>query len=202
MMHLYVGRVLAEHDARLDDAGAFYLGCIAPDGVNVDGFAEKAVRWQAHLRDADLARWAEKIAAYYREQLGRYPESLLLGYLAHCLTDVVWDAFYHDAVWSAAAQVQGRSSMMGMEPGWEECFRYDYDQLRRPWWFSEVRPALQAARAQAIGGVSREQLERYRLFTVGGYADTIPGGSPRIVRPALVRELSGRVLEKYEELLV
>ena len=39
----------------------FIVGNIAPDAVNINGFAPREERWTAHLRDKDLDTWIEKM---------------------------------------------------------------------------------------------------------------------------------------------
>lgn len=95
-IHEIVGKKLTNKYKNLDNYD-FYLGLIAPDSVNYLGFAPKEDRWNAHLRDKDLSIWKSNIINFYNENKNNYNESFIKGYIAHIMTDIVYDeSFYLD----------------------------------------------------------------------------------------------------------
>ena len=73
----------------------YYLGLLAPDSPNVDGFAPKEERWMAHQRRKDYDEWREEITKFYDMEKKYYPEDFLLGYYIHVITDIVYDDFFY-----------------------------------------------------------------------------------------------------------
>lgn len=203
LMHLFVGRELIRRgglEGRIGDRSSFYLGCIAPDSVNLEGFAPKEKRWGAHLRDGNLQTWYENIEKFYYREHGRGDEALLLGYAVHNLTDVAWDECFHDRIWGEMER-RNLPPMMDMGLGWDDCFRFDYEELRKSWWIEEVAPALRLATPQDIGTISKEVLDAYRNHTLERYPSTIPSGCPILVCEQMVQELSLVVEERCHQYL-
>lgn len=89
-IHEIVGKKLANKYKNLDNYN-FYLGCIAPDSVNCKGFAEKEIRWNAHLRDKDLSIWKNNIITFYNQFKNKYNKEFIIGYITHIMTDIVYD---------------------------------------------------------------------------------------------------------------
>lgn len=73
----------------------YYLGLLAPDSPNVDGFAPKEERWMAHQRRKDYDEWREEITKFYDMEKKYYPEDFLLGYYIHVITDIVYDDYFY-----------------------------------------------------------------------------------------------------------
>jgi len=73
----------------------FYLGVLAPDAVNVDGFAPKEMRWTSHQRDKDYNIWKNNIIKFYKENKDKYNKYFIYGYLFHVLTDIIYDDIYY-----------------------------------------------------------------------------------------------------------
>jgi len=69
----------------------FYLGVLAPDSPNLEGFAPKVERWTAHQRDKDYDEWERKIKKFYIENKDKYNKYFVFGYLFHVITDIVYD---------------------------------------------------------------------------------------------------------------
>ena len=69
----------------------FYLGVLAPDTPNLNGFAPKEERWTAHQRDKDYNEWERKIKRFYIENKDNYNKYFIFGYLFHVITDIVYD---------------------------------------------------------------------------------------------------------------
>lgn len=73
----------------------FIVGNIAPDAVNINGFAPREERWTAHLRDKDLDTWIENAKTFYKQNEGKIDNNFLLGYTSHLLTDVLHDKYLY-----------------------------------------------------------------------------------------------------------
>ncbi len=167
MMHLYVGRRLSETWLQPQNKAQFYLGCIVPDSVNLQGFASKEKRWTAHLRHADLQIWAEQVARFY-ENNGEYADrDLLLGYAVHAFTDIAWDAGDHDYIWQAMPKLHLPAGT-ALGAGWDDCFRFDHQQQKAVWWLQEVQPLLKMAAAKSINGLSKAWMEIFLQQIIAG----------------------------------
>ena len=97
VIHEIVGKKLTNKYKKLDNYN-FYLGNIAPDSVNINGFAPKEERWFAHLRDKDLNIWKENIIDFYNTNKDKYEESFFIGYITHIMTDIIYDELFYDKV--------------------------------------------------------------------------------------------------------
>ena len=73
----------------------FYLGLLAPDSPNLEGFAPKEERWQAHQRRKDYKEWRQALKEFYQKEKTNYPKDFLLGYIIHVLTDIIYDEFFY-----------------------------------------------------------------------------------------------------------
>ena len=92
-IHLKVGYEL---NKRLNiNSTDFIVGNIAPDAVNLNGFAPKEERWTSHLRDKDYDIWIEKAHDFYNDNVDKYENEFLLGYISHILTDVIHDKYLY-----------------------------------------------------------------------------------------------------------
>ena len=71
----------------------YYLGAIAPDAVNINGFASRELRYGAHIRSADYAEWKRNIARFREVNGDLYTDrpDFLAGFLMHLYTDIAWD---------------------------------------------------------------------------------------------------------------
>jgi hypothetical protein len=194
LMHLYVGRKLAQKYGKINDLPQFYLGCILPDSVNVDGFAAKEVRWSAHLRARDIDEWYENNLKLYTNNTGRMDENLLLGYVVHNITDAAWDGNFHDRVWDELERLK-RPCIMDMGYGWDDCFRFDRDQSKESWWTLEVLPELKRAVPVGFNVIDENIVKRYLKEVTDEYIGSIPEGGAVLVNVEMVEELAGIVWE-------
>lgn len=76
----------------------YYLGIIAPDAPNVDGFAPKVERWTAHVRDNDLKEWRIKLKKFYLKNKNKYIKDFFIGYYIHILTDIIYDDYFYQKI--------------------------------------------------------------------------------------------------------
>lgn len=93
-IHAIVAKKISDVHKNLNNYD-YFLGSVAPDSVNLYGFAEKEERWGAHLRDKDLDKWTNNIVQFYNEQKDNYNESFLKGYITHVITDIEYDRTYY-----------------------------------------------------------------------------------------------------------
>ena len=73
----------------------FFLGNLAPDSVNIDGFAAKEERWSSHVRRKDRNEWREELRKFYEKEKDNYPKDFMLGYITHILTDIIHDDYLY-----------------------------------------------------------------------------------------------------------
>lgn len=76
----------------------FFLGLLAPDSVNYNGFAEKEIRWTSHQRKKDLQEWKDYLNNFYIREKNNYPKDFIIGYYIHILTDIIYDEFLYAKV--------------------------------------------------------------------------------------------------------
>lgn len=97
LIHEEVAYNIAKKYQELDNKD-FYLGALAPDSVNLNGFAPKEVRWTSHLRKENLDEWLEKVKEFYNENKNKYNKYFLLGYVLHIITDIVHDKYFYQNI--------------------------------------------------------------------------------------------------------
>ena len=76
----------------------YYLGLLAPDAPNLEGFGSKEERWMAHQRRKDRDEWREAILKFYHQEKDHYPKDFIKGYYIHVLTDIVYDSFFYHII--------------------------------------------------------------------------------------------------------
>ena len=69
----------------------YYLGLLAPDAPNLNGFAPKEERWMAHQRRQDYDEWKDSLDSFYHKNQTHYSRDFLIGYYIHIMTDIVYD---------------------------------------------------------------------------------------------------------------
>lgn len=76
----------------------YYLGLIAPDAPNLNGFAPKEERWAAHVRAKDLNDWRTKLNQFYLKERKNYNTDFIFGYYVHILTDIIFDDYFYISI--------------------------------------------------------------------------------------------------------
>lgn len=76
----------------------YYLGLIAPDSPNLEGFAPKEERWTAHQRSANYDEWKENLKNFYKKEKNNYPKDFIFGYALHILTDIIFDEYIYSGL--------------------------------------------------------------------------------------------------------
>ena len=89
IIHLKIGYEYAKNHKEYDNK-QFYLGVIAPDAVNLNGFAEKEKRWGAHIRNKELDIWKKNITEFYENNKKNFDKNYIYGYFVsiysmHCV---------------------------------------------------------------------------------------------------------------------
>lgn len=110
----------------------YYLGLLAPDSPNLNGFAPKEERWPAHVRRKDLNEWREALLGFYLESKNNYPKDFLLGYYIHILTDIVFDDFFYKKI-RKEIKMQGYSKEDAhqiMSNDMEEYYFNEFDEIK------------------------------------------------------------------------
>lgn len=97
LIHEEVAYNIAKKYKQLDNKD-FYLGALAPDTVNLNGFASKEERWNSHLRNENLDIWLENVKEFYNENKDKYNKYFLLGYVLHIITDIVHDKYFYQDI--------------------------------------------------------------------------------------------------------
>lgn len=172
---------------KINDPGEYYLGIIAPDSVNLDGFAEKEIRWAAHLRAKTPKQWYQNIGEFYQKKREKLNHDFLLGYAVHNITDAAFDETLHEPIWAAAKKADtARIYENPNDAGWAECFRYDYFQQNQCWWVQDVSPALKSAQAYKINKLPADLIDRYRLYLMDSYFCTLEREAPKVITKEIV----------------
>lgn len=97
LIHEEVAYNIAKKYKEFDNAD-FYLGALAPDTVNLNGFASKDKRWNSHIRNENLDIWLNNIKEFYIENKDKYNKYFLLGYILHLITDIVHDKYFYQNI--------------------------------------------------------------------------------------------------------
>ena len=193
--HLLTGRRALEV-LRPASLPLYYLGCVAPDAPNLDGFASKEIRWSAHLRREDPEDWIRHALKWAKEKEGN--PSLRMGYAVHIIGDAVWDLRFEKGL-QKAVKADGLSREERFQRRWNEHYRFEQEQLQEDWWIREVRPLLAQAEPEGINGLSAEQLRRLRDHLVTDYAPAPQGETVGYVTPERIAEFQAQVAKCFRE---
>lgn len=156
MFHLNVSKKIAEKYPKYDTAN-FYIGTIAPDAVNLNGFADKPIRWSAHKRAKDLDEWKNNIIEFYNREKDNYNKEYLLGYVVHVLTDIIADELYYkEGMYEDI--VKNRTSEDKAFGFFKDQIQvYERSQLNTKWWL-DVKTKLCDCEVYQINGISQEMI--------------------------------------------
>lgn len=160
LFHLNVSRKIAEKYSKLDTPN-FYLGTIAPDAVNLNGFAEKSIRWSAHKRAKDLNEWKSNIIEFYQQEKSNFEKDYLIGYVVHVLTDIIADElYYEDGLYQDI--VKNRTTE-------DKAFKFFKDQIQvyensqlNEYWWKDVKSKLKNCKGYQINNISKEEICGWR----------------------------------------
>lgn len=160
MFHLNVAKKIATMYQKYDTPN-FYIGTIAPDAVNLNGFAEKKVRYAAHRRMTDLETWKLSILSFYNIERNDYFADFIKGYIIHILTDLFMDEIYYndgmleDIVKNRATEDEAFSFWK------DQIIIYENSQLNEEWW-KDVKNKLNEAKSYEINDIPKVQISKWR----------------------------------------
>lgn len=187
MIHLLTGLAFTHSSNMVRDKSQFFLGCIAPDAVNVYGFAPKEIRTKAHLRSKDLDEWIQNAIDFYTDNQGVIQNDLLLGYVLHAFCDLSWDKKYEGDFYSAISALQ-ISEDERAAARWNEFYYFDKTQESAEWWINEVKPLLESAQICSINGITEIELTDFKNYVLTDYLPKIKPVTPQIITAELINE--------------
>lgn len=167
LFHLNVSKKIAEKHQKYDTPN-FYIGTIAPDAVNLNGFAEKSIRWAAHKRAKNLDEWKQNIIGFYNQEKNNFKEDYLLGYVVHVLTDIVADElYYQDGLYEDI--VKNRTSEDKAFGFFKDQIQvYENSQLNEEWW-KDVKEKLKSAEAYEINNITKSEIYGWKDKVLNDY---------------------------------
>lgn len=198
MFHLNVSKKIAEKYPQYDTSN-FYIGTIAPDAVNVNGFADKPIRWSAHKRAKNLDEWKNNIIEFYNEEKNNFNKEYLLGYIVHVLTDIVADElYYEDGLYEDI--VKNRTSEDKAFGFFKDQIQvYEKSQINEEWWL-DVKSKLKNCDTFQINDISKEMITDWKNKVLKEYSQKVFENFD-YVTPKTVEICVNRVIEilnKYE----
>ena len=200
-VHIVVASMLADKIG-IKDKPSFLLGSVAPDSVNLRGFASQPERYGAHIRSVDYSQWKKQLCEFYHDNLGKFENDpdYLKGYLFHCITDIAWDEAVQPQLF-AFLQSQGELSREEITKlKWEELFRFNSQLVVRDDLAEAVR-LLGKAQPLDIATVTKQQVSEYRDYVVNDYKDKIADEPPRFLNLTHIDICAQHTLALYEELI-
>lgn len=195
MVHLLVAHSVKDAFS-ISDIGKFYLGCVAPDAVNLDGKASKEVRYKAHLRDTDYQKWINNVAVYKEEhsELLSVCYDYFCGYLVHILTDIAWDLTAQPLLFKKMSDKGIADNELNTKK-WNELSFYDSVSAKTDVWKNEIRPLLKDAKEDCSLTVSADDADRCRDLIVSESFAASDNKSFGLVTDDMVTEAAKNVLE-------
>lgn len=169
LFHLKVGYEFATKHTEYNKP-EFYLGVIAPDAVNLNGFAEKSIRWKSHNRDWNLDIWKNNIINLYNNLKDKNDNVYLLGYIVHILTDIVVDDLYlnkgiYNDILSNGIKPDDAFDFFNVEVQ-----KYAKSQLNEKWWSNTVN-MLNNACAEDINGIGANMITAWKDKELSYYSN-------------------------------
>ncbi|MCR5607098.1 MAG: hypothetical protein K6F69_09835 [Treponema sp.] len=200
LYHLNVAYLIAQADKSLYTP-EYFLGAIAPDCVNLNGFAPKNIRWQAHNRAIDLDKWEENVYQLYKKEKYGAIDSVqfndfLLGFVTHIFTDIQADRI-EDTV---------RADMMQKYPDSPDEYKlyssqiklYEYSQLDSEWWKDTVSK-LSVAHAFSVNNLKSLDVFDWRNFVLADYKQK-QKTEYDLITPEIIQKVAWKVLDKISNL--
>lgn len=167
IIHLKIGYEYAKRHQQYDNK-QFYLGLIAPDAVNLNGFAEKEKRWHAHLRDKNLEVWKSNITNFYRKNKEHFDINYIYGYLIHVLTDIFFDEKNPTELFPKIENRVGKEKLR--EEYSKQMDLFERSQLTTDWW-KYVEDELESSQAEEINGISKSDIDDWRKLVLCDYTN-------------------------------
>lgn len=194
IIHLMIADILREK-LSLNNVQQYYLGSIAPDAVNLDGFAPQNERYVAHLRSTDYEKWKQSAIELYNQSFNNENQSdFLKGYAVHLLSDILWDETVQPHIFAVLKQ-HGFQSTDLKEQKWIEIYRYNSTQRNAEWWVHRVKGELINADATKQNCVDSELLTEFRDYVTNNYQDKYIDEVPWFITDDIVAKTADNVAE-------
>lgn len=200
-VHLLIAQMLSEK-LGITNKPSFLLGSIAPDSVNLKGFADQKTRYSAHIRSVDYNVWKNQLAEFYKDNADAFCDDIdfLKGYVFHCITDIAWDEAVQPGLFIFLQKDQALSREQITKLKWEELFRFN-SMLVKEELFTIGTELVKLACARDIASVTAGQIIQYRDYVVNDYKDKITPELPQFFKMEHVNVCAARTLELYSELI-
>lgn len=166
----------------------YYLGVIAPDSPNLEGFAEKNIRWKSHQRDSNYTTWKNNIKVFYNENKNNYSKDFLIGYYIHILTDIIYDE-------SLYLKVRNEITKENTLNEAHEIMRKDMDNYS----FNEINIIenilKSSSKSYDILNINKDQLSKFKEKVINNFSKK---NKSVYINDTIINELNKKV---YEELV-
>lgn len=194
MIHEKVAYNIAKQIKELDNK-EFYLGALAPDAVNVNGFAPKEERWTSHIRDKDLNKWRLNIINFYKKEQSNYNKSFPTGYLIHILTDIVFDDYFYLDVTN---KIKSDNNLADPHPYFLKCMdEYTKENISSPF-FLEIKGKLKNPTYYDILNITKEKLKSWTEKKLNEQITTKVEN--KYIDDRLISSLTEQVLNEYNKI--
>lgn len=195
MIHEKVAYNIAKEIRELDNKD-FYLGALAPDAVNVHGFASKEERWTSHLRDSNLNNWRLNIIDFYNKEQKNYNKEFLTGYLIHILTDIVFDDYFYLDV--TAKIKEDNIEISDPHPYLLKCMDEYTKVNNQSSFFLEIKEKLKSPTYYNILNITKEELKIWTEKKLNEQVTTKVEN--KYIDDELITELTSKVIDEYEKI--
>ena len=159
----------------IEDKAALYLGAIVPDSVNVYGHAPKEMRWPAHLRHGDLNVWLNNAKEFYIKYKDTLNNDYLLGYIIHIVTDIVWDKYFDDKLYSLIPEDINEDKKTTR---WNEIYGFEQKQLKLDW-AGKMLKILKQSKPISISTLTPELIDKMKQSVINN--EISKGREPKVL---------------------
>lgn len=165
----------------------YYLGLLAPDTPNLEGFGPKEERWMAHQRKKDLDEWRDSLQNFYNKEKENHSKDFLLGYYIHILTDIIYDDFIYKKVRKVIEEKYSREESHNKMR--EDMDHYYFEESER------IKEILnQETTSYNILNIEKEKLHKWKEKEINKWPST---NTSTYITEEVIEELQEKV---YEEL--
>lgn len=168
----------------------YFLGLIAPDTPNLNGFGEKKLRWQAHLRKEDLNDWRQSLEDFYQENKNIYNKDFLIGYYIHILTDIVFDDFFYQKIKQRILKdtLNKKDYHCIMSKDMNEYYFIEYQKIKNILKSSDI--------SYNINGLTKENILKWKEKNLN---KNISKNSSKYLNVSIINELKEKVTDELYE---
>lgn len=190
---------LMKDELNINNPAEFYLGGIAPDAVNLEGFAPEDVRYAAHIRSKDYNVWKKNISEFCRKNDFKGNMDFFKGYVFHILVDIAWDEAVQPQLF-AYLKKSGYSADEFKKLKWQELYRFN-NVLCKEDWYNQVTDELKKAECFDIAGLSAEQIKKYRDYIINDYCgDKVIDEAPKFLNNMLLYTAAIKAVDYYNKI--